>query len=336
MTNFKQYFSTHLKSKIKPICYILVVVLILTGLLGNAAQETTSYNSVTRKAEPAYASALYIPVVVMCILVCIVPVMQFSFFKKRTTLDCIYSLPISRRAMGLVHYLVGFIIVFGAYTLSYLLNFVMLLSRGAGWFDFSYIAPHYFLCLALGCAIYTFMVCVFNQANTKGDGIWFMILYTFIFNIGLNAIATIGNIKIKYALGSLYWSVFNYINVEYQSLVENINGHRPYFTGSIAPITWFVFWMIVGVISAVIFFTTFGRRRMEKTGEISDSYLGFPVLIPVYAVSTMIIVSKSNTIVWWVIIELLTFIGYTIYRRGFHYKKSDIIILCLLSIFLFI
>jgi hypothetical protein len=29
-------------------------------------------------------------------------------------------------------------------------------------------------------------------------------------------------------------------------------------------------------------------------------------------------------------------LGYTIYRRGFHYKKSDIAILCLLLIFLFI
>jgi hypothetical protein len=32
----------------------------------------------------------------------------------------------------------------------------------------------------------------------------------------------------------------------------------------------------------------------------------------------------------------LTFIGYTVYRRGFHYKKSDIAILCLLLLFLFV
>ena len=38
----------------------------------------------------------------------------------------------------------------------------------------------------------------------------------------------------------------------------------------------------------------------------------------------------------WVMIEICTLIGYTIYRRGFHYKKSDIAVMLLLLIFLFL
>ena len=75
---------------------------------------------------------------------------------------------------------------------------------------------------------------------------------------------------------------------------------------------------------------------MEKTEEISDSYFGFRTLIPIYAISAMILSESSNYIILWVIFELLTFIGYTIYRRGFHYKKSDVITMCMLLIFLFL
>ena len=76
---------------------------------------------------------------------------------------------------------------------------------------------------------------------------------------------------------------------------------------------------------------------MEKTEEISSSYFGFRLLIPVYAISAMIALKTvSSTIIWFVIVEVLTFIGYTIYRRGFHFKKADIAILGLLLMFLFI
>ena len=75
---------------------------------------------------------------------------------------------------------------------------------------------------------------------------------------------------------------------------------------------------------------------MEKTEEISDSYLGFRTLIPVYAVTGMITFEVWDDVIFWVIIEFFAILGYTIYRRGFHYKKSDIAILCMLLIFLFV
>lgn len=336
MTNFKQYFRAHIKAKIKPIIYILTSVLIFTWLLGNTYQQSTIYNNELNQTEINYKSMLYLPVVFMCILAYIIPVMEFSFFKKRINLDCAYSMPISRKAMGAIHYLVGLLILWCSFTLSYLTNAALLLSRGPGWFDFAPMIEHYFLCFALGTAIYSMMVFIFNEANTRGDGIWFMLLNTFIVNIVLNAIAYITDIEFKYALGSLPWHIFTKIDIEYQSLVELRTADRSAFWGSDASIIWFVFWILIGIASAVAFFLTFGKRRMEKVEECSDSYFGFCTLIPLYAISAMIIFNASNNIIWWVVIEALTFIGYTIYRRGFHYKKSDIAILCMMFIFLFL
>jgi hypothetical protein len=45
---------------------------------------------------------------------------------------------------------------------------------------------------------------------------------------------------------------------------------------------------------------------------------------------------RHEEIFEWVMIEICTLIGYTIYRCGFHYKKSDIAVMLLLLIFLFV
>ncbi len=338
MTNFKQYFRSHLKSKVKTLIYILSIVLALTYFWANASQESYYYNRELNVYELGYISTLYVPVIFMCILVYILPVMEFSFFKKRINLDCAYSLPISRKSMGAVHYLTGLIILFAAFTSSYLLNFILLLSRGPGWFNFAPMIGHYFLCLILGFAIYSIMVFVFNEANKRGDGIWFMILYTFVFLLVITTIVATTN---DYSLyGTIIYFMpgllFDAINTSYQSIVELTTTDRMVFWEKQEYIHLFVFWLMLGVASTVGFFLTFGNRRMEKTEEISDSYFGFRTLIPVYAISLMILLGASKSIILWVIIEILTLIGYTIYRRGFHYKKSDIAVMCLLLLFLFI
>lgn len=340
MTNFKQYFRAHLKDNIKTFVYIILAVTILTFIFAINGQPTYYYEHLYGKSIKiqCYNSMLFLPVVLMCIVVYIIPVLEFSLFKKRINLDCVYSLPISRRGMVAVHYLTGMIMLWGAFTASYLTNLILLLSRGSGYFEFSPMIAHYLLSLALGFAIYSFLVFVFNEANTRGDGIWFMFLYTFVLILPLNAIINLTDgtdyQHLKYCMP---WMAFDDLNTEYQNLVTLRLEDKLVFSGSSVSIFWFVFWMIVGLASAIGFFVTFGKKRMEKTEEISNSYFGFRLLIPIYAVSAMIALRTSTTnIIWFVIVEILTFIGYTIFRRGFHFKKADIAILGLLLIFLFI
>ena len=150
MKEFKQYFRAHLKGNLRALVCIFAAVLVLTFLLGINEQKTSYYNYALEKFITSYHSTLYIPVVFLCILAYVLPVMEFSFFKKRINLDCAYALPISRKAMGMVHYLTGLIILFGAFTASYLLNFILLLRWEPGIFNFLPMIPHYLLCLLLG------------------------------------------------------------------------------------------------------------------------------------------------------------------------------------------
>ena len=113
-------------------------------------------------------------------------------------------------------------------------------------------------------------------------------------------------------------------------LAENTLWEPPKYVG------WFVFWVVLGAAAAVGFFLRFGKKRSEKTGEISTSRFGFASLLPVCAVCAMIFFGVAHSVFWWAILELFALLGYTVYRRGFHYKKSDVAVLLLLVIFLFV
>jgi len=339
MTEFNQYFRSHLKSTIRPFIYILVAVLVITLLIGISQQQIKYYNYNTGKWSYSqdYESLLYVPVMFMCILTYVIPVIEFSFFKKRINLDCAYSLPISRKAMGATHYFTGILMLLGAFTASYLINFAVLLSRSPGHFNFVPMIFHYFWCILLGFAMYSLMVFVFNQANTTGDGIWFMILYTFVFLLIAAAFYVITKHRvIDNTFLLIPWGYITDLTSCYQYSVELTAEGVTLFWQNPENIGCFIFHIAVGIASAAGFFITFGKRRMEKTEEISDSFFGFRVLIPLYAICGMLIFPSSGILAIWIAIELLAILGYTIYRRGFHYKKSDIAILCMLLIFLFV
>ena len=337
MINFKRYFHSHFKANIKPLICILIAVLVLTFLIGINEQPDAYYDYQTGISTSYYKSTLYVPVIFLSILAYVLPVMEFSFFKKRINLDCAYSLPISRRCMGAVHYLTGIIILFISFTSSYILNFILLLTRGSGWFNFSPMIAHYFLCIILGFAMYSTMVFVFNEGNTMGDGIWFMLLYSFVLVVITSALEQITNLNIFIdTFAGIPWGTISIITESYQNLVE-LKSNRPFgYFDEPRYIFWFVFWIAAGIASCIGFFLTFGKRRMELTEEISDSYFGFRTLIPIYAISGMLTFQDTDVIIFCVIIQLLALLGYTIYRRGFHYKKSDIAFLLIALVCIFI
>ncbi len=333
MTAFKSYFKSHLKQSTKPLIFIFVISVIFTLIISFSYQIVYGY-----KGAISYKSTLYGPVIVLVFLSYILPVMEFAFFKKRINLNCAYSLPISRRAMGAVHFLTGAITLVGAFTASYLSNFIMMLVRGAEHYFLPPIIPHYFLCVLLGLASYAFMVFVFCEANTKGDGIWFMILWTFaLILVSATAQVILDVFFFDYQLCAVHWGLIDQITTNIQCLVESGNSYYSYspeeFFSSPETWGWVIWWTLVGVASTVGLYLTFGKRRMEKTEEISDSYFGYRMLIPLFAITGNIV---FDDIFFWITIEILALIGYTIYRRGFHYKKSDIIILIGLILFLFI
>lgn len=352
----KAYFGYHLRSKWKLLLCITVIALALTFLLSVGGQKyawiSTDYDTgiATQRVEYNFTPGTSYSVLLIC--GCMLPITEFSFFKKRRNLDCVYGLPITRREMGVVHYLTGLICLIVPYTCAYFLNFLLLLRYPEG-FCYPPVLGYYFLSLLMGICAYSVNVFVFNQANSKGDGIWFMIFWAFIF---LSLSSTWNSITKTYCMDGLNWSDEGYAQAEeiwsqkweihhndmgiswaalseiqmiYSEVIEKADGATlASFWGDPWHVIWLVFWIVLGIGSVVGFVHTFGKRRTEKTEEVSDSWFGFKVMIPLYAILSVLSSVGSGAI----FIMILSFVGYLIYRKGFHLKKSDWIVLAILFV----
>jgi hypothetical protein len=332
MTNTKQYFKAYLRQNLKFITIVLALVIIVSFIWGLNDQPVKYRDHGTYVIY--YTSTLSIPMYVLILFSIVLPVKEFSFFKKRINLDCAYSLPISRKAMGVVHYLVGCIMLWGVYTASYLTNFILMLSRGAGYFNYTPMIEHYFLCLFLGMATYSVFVFVFNEANTRGDGIWFMLLYSLVVYVIIQGLRVAHVLDYKYHIEAEY-SLSSYllenITSHYEKLVEIARVRKTSFWDK-QDCLWYAYWMVLWAASAIGTYFTFGKRRMEKTEEVSDSFWGFRTLIPIYACFVIMMMGTVD-LMSLVFIEVFAVIGYVIYRRGFHFKKSDFIVLAAILVY---
>lgn len=336
-----RYFLNRGKSALKPLLYFSVIGLVfcLSIALTRQAVEGTFFNVETRENEPriSYHATLYAPVLILCFLCYIVPVQQFSIFKKRRNLDCLYATPVPRCGIALVHYVLGWLLVMIPFCLCYLANWLSIMSQSHGYF-LKRIPPHFFLCLLLGTVTYTFFVFVFHQANTTADGCVFLFLYSFLFVyfseaakqvfINFHTLTNTMDWKVYYKWSTLYgfpWGSLAEITDIYETLVIGREWRNVFALEEKALHIGIAFWVIVGALSLAGLLLTFGKRRTEKAEEVSDSWFGYRVLIPLLA-SCLIISAELSFLT----VIGLAMVGYTVYRRGFHYKKSDWIMLALL------
>lgn len=325
MKNNVAYFKSHLKDNLTPLIYITVLVFMLSLILSIYLQPYRIYDANYDEPIIAYRSCLAIPSTVIGILAYIIPFQQFSIFKKRRNLDCFYSLPISRREIGVVHYLTGLIILAIPYTVSYTANLVLLLVRNTG-MNFSPMIAHFFITLILGAVLYTSVTFIINQANSVTDGCVFCVLWSFVFLLITGAIIFFESTFVDSLIGAFPWSAIDIVTTHFQKLVENsAESDTVLSLGSAkTKIISIIWWVAIGIASFFGFFYTFGKRAPEKTEELSDSYFGYRIMIPVYAISGIF---ALWSVIFWVFICATAFVGYAIYRRSFHFKKTDYVML---------
>lgn len=343
-TSFKAYFRDHFRSKRKVLLCALIFALALTFIysIGGQKYEFIRYEYVDDETYIEHTAVYYdsylgLQTIILCTLAYSLPVLEFSFFKKRRNLDCAYALPISRREMGLVHYFTGLLCMIIPFVSSYLLNFLLLLRYPEG-FYYPPLAGYFFLNLLIGIILYSVFTFVFNQANSTGDGVWFIILWSFAFgfvaetvrvflrdwlNLGKMELGSMNLLSDDSAYG-ISWGLLSDIQWKYTQVIEKTQSASiSELWSDLVFVKWFVLWILLGIGSVLGFVFSFGKRGAEQTQEVSDSWFGFKLLIPLYAICGMVVYRGLFVLVIWI----LAFVGYIIYRKGFHLKKWDWIIL---------
>lgn len=281
-------------------------------------------------------SGLYMLATALCIIANIVPLFELAGLKNRRNLDTLYFFPIGRKKMATVYFLSGWMQVVFIYTVTFIASLIWLISQ-TDYFALIYMLPYYFLSLVLAFVIFAVFSFLFLQANTVADGVLFCVLWIFLpflAGLTLGEVFEIDFFRNLYSWGILY-TPMNNLTVVFQDLIE-INNPASWdrAAGEIMD-RWYVFfiWGAAGCAAVNGYMVSFIKKGAEQAGEISNSPFGYAMLVPFYGYCFMInagafLVSLDPIVALIVIVGyvILMLSGYLIYRRGFHFKASDIIL----------
>ena len=284
-----------------------------------------------------YASGLMLA---LCFLA---PIWFFSGFKKRRNLDTVYSLPIGRRALGGVHYLAGLLSIWIPVTVSYMFTVITALADGASaYINFGWLILHFVSTLLCGWLLYSFYLFFYCEGNSVGDGCVFMLSWTVLPYWICEFMDILGGAS------ELVPPVFaNDLLSALKAGIEIDNKVVSGFFAQSKNIVLLLVWLAVGIGITALFFYRFRSKHTEKAGAVSDSLVGYSLIIPLFIIPTVIHTTYDyGTKGWTLNIEnepgavllglAAAFIAYTIFRRGVRYKKSDWCVLGVIGFFFLI
>ena len=329
MKTFGRYLAYRLNSSaLRTLVFTLLSVLLTQSVIIDELKTT----------EIKYTeSGIYMLAVVLSIFCALIPILELSGYKSRRNLDTLYFFPIKREKLALAHYLSGFIQVFVICSVTFFVAYAYL-AANTDIFALEYMIIYYVLSLLLGVVMYSVFMFIFIQANTVADGVLFCGLWIFVlFLVGWVLRTEILDSFITYhdhyptSIGGIenwgiVYSPINNLTVIFQDLIEtNRIGSDVYVGIYMRQSYMFFIWGVLGIAAAVGYFLTFVKRGAEKAGEISDSWFGYRTLIPTYGYSLLMLMGLYDGFMIVLILAMMV-IGYIIYRRGFKFKISDMVV----------
>lgn len=264
----------------------------------------------------------------------LIPIFELAAFKNRRNLDTLYFFPIKRWKLALAHYLSGLTQIIAVHSLCFFVSWTFYAVR-TDYFAREYMFPYFLSSLGLGIIIYSIFMFINAQANTVVDGVLFSILWIFaLFMVFIVAVgvaeAVTGDKSIFSEYGEIgEWLIFftplNNVTVIFQQLIHvnntyrNMEIAREYYS----ELYMVAFWVIIGIGAIAGYFLTFIKKGAQKAGEVSDTFVGYRVLIPLYCITAFSTFISFPIIQ--VIVMAMTIVGYVIFRRGFKFKLPDIL-----------
>lgn len=328
MTTFKRYVLYRIKNSVLRTLIFTILSILVT--------QTVIRDCIDLSRVENRTSGLFIFATILGIVASLIPFIELAGFKNRRNLDTLFFFPIKREKMALAVYISGLFQVIVIYTVTYVAG-ALFLATNTDYFALGYMLPYYFLSLLLGAVIYSVFMFLFIEGNTVADGVLICLLWIFLLNIAsYTVIRQCVEQKLwptSTAMNLTEWGIIytpiNHLTVLFQDLIE-IN-HPSRWDRSVVSIKehsyMFFVWGAVGIAAAIGYVFRFAKKGAEKAGEISTSWLGYRILIPIYGYCLILLTaSDSGPSTMSLLAFVLMIIGYVIYRRSFRLKKSDIIV----------
>lgn len=344
----KKYFVHLLKKNLLPLaCFTLFcVIMYVINLL---VEDYSFWND----APKPQGLDLGVGNLAIClgILSVFVPIAIFSYKMNRRSVDMYYSLPITKKKLLAVNFLVGLILVYVPYTFTYWLGFIILVA------NIKRLYLIYFLYLYLASIIPAFILYavtafVYTRANTALDGILSVIGALFLL---ATAVSAVYQMFWRYSLhGDIQSDAF----LPFSPLTQVIDSFRSSMTTGMVDDKWFTFtewdlasatnrrqalsadvcmlvscilWTLLAIGATVGLFMTEKNGKAENCGQISNSVFSYKAQIPAYTVLlTALILAIGGGIVASLAVAFGVFVLSVIYKRSIKigWKFAVVLIAC--------
>lgn len=316
MTSFKRYALYHAKSTLLRGAVMAVICLLLCF----AFLDVSPYLSENGEMIFVYIR-FSVLAFVLAILATVMPFLELGGFKNRRNLDTLFSLPVSRTKMALVHFLNGLLHLVSIYTLCFLSALVRMPSLH--FYTADLLFPCFSMMLLFGLAIYAIGCFLLVQAETIVDGLALLGLYSFpVLYMLIGLVQFFHRDRFYQEVAGrifLYHPLFSMAS----RYGNAICGHKMLVVSSEDSVAYLI-WLALAVLAVVGYFLTFARHRTERVGGISDTFFGYRVLIPFVGISAAIVQPDLTT---FTLFFLAMVVGYIIYRRSVRLRRSDLIML---------
>lgn len=317
----KKYFNYELKKNLYVIGVITLVMTIIhvTPLL------------IMRPSE-IDGSYFNIPMLSVCagIVAVMVPMWLMEYKMKRRSVDLYYALPLSHTKIIAVKFLFGLIAVFTSYTVTFWLGALVMIAKinyaiNAVWF-----IPFYFASLIPIYIIYSVSAFIYTRANRGIDGFMFLVFWFFALALVVYALQVSVNEDI-YSSYFLPFKPLADVTFYFQSRIDNHHGSTIWRPDNVAAMSiGFVIFALMSIGSTLGLLFSERKAKAENVGQISDSWFGYKVMLPLYAVClTSVCVLESYLSLFLIIlIATVIFFVYVLYKRSIKIGKNQAIVFC--------
>ena len=324
----KKMFLYYFRRRLPAMLILMIAMAIMTIIIQSQSSYINYSQSGDYRIETAGQTNPFIYLsIVLSVIVTIIPVMEFSFKMKRRSVDLYYSLPIKRIKLYICKYFVGLAEFLILYIPQWLISFIWLatLPSVSNIYDMSYSIYFMLASIGYGILIYTFLTFFYTMGNTLIDGIIFMALASCF-------LPTLMNVMYSLILGANFSDRTFYMRFFFiYSPLFDISGkmHSNMIGGTYGDIN--ILGIILNIALAILasiafFFIHSEKNNAELVGDESDTIFGYKLFIPLYMVTSFKLISSSISALW-VVIGLVGYLFYCIYRKSFRIKRNDIITL---------
>ncbi len=241
------------------------------------------------------------------------PVLTYSFKMNKRGVDAYYALPIKKEKLYLVKTMVGLLLVLVPFTVMYWSGFLTLLFRAENPYAMFWYLPAYFGSALLGICLFGFNAFLYTRANKIADGIVFMLAYILFF-------ATLNDYVV--AVSNYRWGNYDGDFITFGGLVhfgevmnDLILRHENVSLSSLT----FVVMPILGVAGYALLFILLPYEKGENAEQISDSWFGYKMLIPVYTTILLALNSNVFDIIWFCLVTMAAIVATVVYQRKFKF-----------------